>query len=248
MPIRAEHHPCFILHHRPYSESSLILDIFSLHYGRVSLMARGARSSRRRWSALLQPLRRLQLAWTLRAELGTLIGAEADGPPYRLSGRRLLSAFYLNELLLRLLHGHEPHPQLFADYADSLAGLAGPGDEERVLRLFEKRLLQALGYGLVLDHEAGSGSPVRAEADYYYHFDHGPEASKLGGRDALRVSGRTLLALYNEDYWDAQVAAESKRLLRGSIDSHLGVRALRSRELYRAYVQHRPAAGPRQPE
>jgi DNA repair protein RecO (recombination protein O) len=245
---RVDHHPCFVLHHRPYSETSLILDVFSLLYGRISIMAKGAKSGKRGLASILQPLRKLNLAWSIRSDMGTLTGAEADGPPYRLEGGRLLSAFYLNELLLRLLHGHEPHAELFHAYEDSLSGLAGGADEERVLRLFEKHLLQSLGYGLVLDHEAASGNPVAQGQGYYYHFDHGPETSKLDGRSAVRVSGRTLLALYNEDCWDREVAAEAKRLLRGSIDSHLGNRPLESRELYKAYAKYRPPVRPESPD
>jgi len=241
---RVDFHSCFVLHHRPYSETSLILDVFSLLHGRISIMAKGAKTGKHRLASLLQPLRKLDLAWSIRTEMGTLTGAEADGPPYRLEGGRQLSAFYLNELLLRLLHGHEPHAELFHAYEDSLDGLAGGVEEERVLRLFEKHLLQSLGYGLVLDHEAGSGNPVAPEQGYYYHFDHGPETSKLDGRSAVRVSGRTLLALYNEDCWNREVAAEAKWLLRGSIDSHLGNKPLESRELYKAYTKYRPPDRP----
>lgn len=245
---RVDYHPCFVLHHRPYSETSLILDVFSLLHGRLSIMAKGAKSGKRSPAPLLQPLRRLNLSWSIRSEMGTLTGVEADAPPYRLEGGRLLSAFYLNELLLRLLHGHESHAELFRAYEDSLEYLAGGAEEERVLRLFEKHLLQSLGYGLVLDHEADSGNPVAPERSYYYHFDHGPETSKLDSRSAVRVSGRTLLALYNEDCWDREVAAEAKRLLRGSIDSHLGSRPLESRELYKAYTKIRPPDRPETPD
>lgn len=244
MRTRVDFHSCFILHYRPYSETSLILDVFSLQHGRISIMARGAKTGKHRLASLLQPLRKLNLAWSIRSEMGTLTGAEADGPPYRLEGSRQLSAFYLNELLLRLLHGHEPHAELFHAYEHSLSGLAGGAEEERVLRLFEKHLLRSLGYGLVLDHEAGNGNPVVPERGYYYHFDHGPEARKLDDHRAVRVSGKTLLALYNEDRWDREVAAEAKRLLRGSIDSHLGNRPLESRELYKAYMKNRPPDRP----
>jgi len=236
---RIDYHPCFILHHRAWSETSLILDVFSLLHGRLSVMARGARSGRRGQAALLQPLRRLNLAWSGRSEMVTLTGAESAGDPWRLEGGRLLSAFYLNELLLRLLHRHEPHPELFQAYADSLDSLAGSDDEERVLRLFEKHLLRTLGYGLVLDHETRSGRPVHADQEYYYHFDHGPDTGKPAGGNAIQISGRTLLALYSEAPWDRDIARESKRLLCGIIDRHLENRPLQSRELYKAYMKNR---------
>lgn len=243
MSHRVDYHPCFVLHHRSWSETSLILDVFSLLHGRLSLMARGAKSGRRGQANLLQPLRRLNLAWSGRSEMGTLTGVEADAPPARLQGGRLLSAFYLNELLMRMLHRHEPHEDLFRAYEHSLLGLAGGDDQERVLRLFEKYLLQSLGYGLVLDHETASGRPVEADQYYNYHFDHGPDTGTLPAGNAVRVSGRTLLALYNETPWNAEIAREAKQLLCSIIDSHLDSRPLESRELYRAYVKYRSPGG-----
>lgn len=240
--MRTELHPCYILHHRPYRETSLLLDIFSLNHGRLGLVARGVKKGGSSRGALLQPLRRLNLSWSGRSDLGTLTGVEADGEPYRLPGRRLLPAFYLNELLLRLLHPYEPDPQLFNTYESCLTELAGTTDEERVLRMFEKRLLQTLGYGLVLDRETLTGHEIQSETVYYYHFDHGPDISKLSPHEAVRISGRTLLALNNEDLWDKEIARESKSLLRHIIDRHLDNRPLHSRELYKAYLKNRPPA------
>ncbi|MEJ2762020.1 MAG: DNA repair protein RecO [Gammaproteobacteria bacterium] len=242
MSARVDYLSCFILHHRPYSETSLILDVFSLLHGRLGIMAKGARAGRRGLASLLQPVRKLNLAWSGRSELVTLTGAEPDGAPYRLQGRRLLSAFYLNELLLRLLHRHEPHSDLFQAYEASLVSLAGDVDEERVLRLFEKHLLQSLGYGLILDHEARSGAPVVTDRNYYYYLEHGPEGDRLDAREAVQVSGKTLISLYNEDRWDRQIAREAKHLLRSIIDSRLDQRPLQSRELYKAYLNNRAGA------
>ena len=81
MGTRVDYHPCFILHHRPYSETSLILDVFSLLHGRISIMARGAKSGKRRQAPLLQPMRKLNLAWSIRSEMGTLTGVETNGQP-----------------------------------------------------------------------------------------------------------------------------------------------------------------------
>lgn len=240
--MRTDLHPCYILHHRPYRETSLLLDIFSLNHGRLGLVARGVKKGKRGRGAMLQPMRRLNLAWSGRSELGTLTGVEADGEPYRLSGQRLLPAFYLNELLLRLLHPYEPDPQLFNTYEICLSQLAGTDDEGRILRMFEKRLLQTLGYGLVLDRETLTGDKIHPETVYYYHFDHGPDISKLSSHDAVRISGRTLLALNNEDVWDEDIARESKSLLRNILDRHLDNRPLHSRELYKAYLKNRQPA------
>lgn len=239
--MRVALHPCYILHQRPFRESSLILEVFSLLHGRISLVARGARKGTRGKSAPLQPLRRLNLAWSGRAELCTLTGSEPDGVPPVLHGSRLLSAFYLNELLLRLLHRHEPHASLFHAYEAGLLQLGEAREEERVLRTFEKHLLEALGYGLVLDRETASGRPIEAEGEYYYHFDHGPDSSKLSSLDAVRVSGKTLLALHAGDRWDEVIAREAKSLFRPVIDRQLDNKPLHSRELYKAYLKNRAA-------
>ena len=141
--------PCYILHQRPYRETSLLLDAFSSEHGRVGLVARGVKRRGGR-PALLQPARRLNIAWSMRSELGTLTAVEASTPPARLAGTRLVSCFYMNELLVRTLHGHEAHPELFHRYEQALKGLDGGEPEDRVLRIFEKHLLKSLGYGLIL--------------------------------------------------------------------------------------------------
>lgn len=235
-------HPCYILHHRPYRETSLLLEVFSHEHGRIGVVARGVKRGKRGQAAILQPLRRLSLSWSGRSELGTLTGAEPEGEPHRLANGRLLAAFYLNELLLRLLHPMEPDPRLFETYETCLSRMAAACDEERELRMFEKRLLQSLGYGLVLDRETLTGNQIRSDIIYYYHFEHGPDAGKLSAHDAVRISGRTLLALYSEDVWDVDIAREAKSLLRPIIDRHLDNRPLHSRELYRAYLKNRAPA------
>ncbi len=104
--------PAYVLHHRPYRDSSLILDVLSAAYGRVALVARGARRPKSRLHGVLQPFQPLLASWSLRGEMGTLTAAEARAGG-GLRGRALISGFYVNELLLRLLHRHDPHPQLF---------------------------------------------------------------------------------------------------------------------------------------
>jgi DNA repair protein RecO (recombination protein O) len=152
--------PAFILHHYPYRDSSLLLEVFARGYGRVGLVARGARSARARWRGQLENFRPLLLSWSLRGELGTLTGLELPAVTGVPAGRRLLSAYYLNELILRLLARHDPHPEVFDAYAEAIRDIDVA--EEPALRIFEKRLLQALGYGLLLGHEADTGARPRA--------------------------------------------------------------------------------------
>lgn len=237
--MKTEIHPGYILHSRPYRETSLILEVFSSCYGRISLVARGVKGNRRNQSLLLQPARKLNLAWTMRSELGTLTTVEDCGLRYELAGTRLVSCFYMNELLIRMLHRHETHPELYSNYESSMLQLEAGTAEDRVLRVFEKRLLNTLGYGLMLGHEALTGTPVDAGQSYFYQDDLGPVLTRQQQTNGVDISGRTLLALDREDTWDEIIARESKSLFRHVLAAHTGDRPLGSRELYRAYLKNK---------
>ena len=230
--MRAELNPCYILHSRNFRETSLLLDVFSRRYGRLSLVAKGARRQKSDKRALLQPGRKINIAWTMRRELGTLTGAEPchGVTPHGAGG--LLTVFYVNELLVRLLHRHEPHPQLFDAYAEALDRLADSATEQVTLRLFEKRLLEALGYGLALVADT-EGNAIRPDRDYNYLPEQGPAPGVAPDPGALKISGRTLLALAEENLGDEVILAEAKQLMRKVLGGLLGDRPLASRELYR---------------
>ncbi len=236
--MKVDLHPCFILHQRAYRETSLILDVFSSGFGRVSVVARGAKRGKNSQSLLLQPARTLNLAWSMRSEMGTLSAVEQVGPAYALSGRRLFSCFYLNELLIRMLHKHESHPELFHKYEQALIQLQGTQSEDRVLRIFEKYLLKSLGYGLILDQDMTTGQAINDQTGYYYQIGAGPQSDKPVHEANIGISGRTLRALNSEDCWDDQIAREAKRLFRAILDNYTGDRPLASRELYKSYLQN----------
>ena len=143
----------FVLHQRPYRNTSQIVECITASHGRVGLVARGSRAGRGARRALLQPFSPLRLSWTRRGELGTLTDVEADGPSAALAGESLLAAYYANELLLRLLARGDPNDSIHSCYSDCLSHLAASSNVPRALRLFELRLLRALGYGLELDHD-----------------------------------------------------------------------------------------------
>lgn len=237
--------PGFVLHTRPYRNTSLIADTFTPDYGIVAVVARGARRRQSRLRGLIQPFRPLLLSWYGRGELMTLTAAEDRGAPFWYRGYALASAFYLNELLMRLVHRHDPHAELFSHYRRALAQLAQldttvgaePGAAlQRVLRLYEKYLLQTLGFGLTLDREAHGGAPIRAEMQYHYYHDAGPvPAGVEAAGHTVTVSGRTLLALANDELNDPQVLQEAKRLLRRLLEGHLGTKPLGSRALIEVY-------------
>jgi DNA repair protein RecO (recombination protein O) len=230
---RVQLQPGFVLHQRPYRESSALLEIFSRDYGRVGLVARGVRAAKSRQRGELQPFRPLRLSWSLRGELGTLTGAESDGATAPLQGAALYSAFYLNELLVRLLARQDPHPQLFDFYRDSLQRLTGADSVEPVLRLFEKRLLEEIGYGMLLDYDAHHDRPVQAGGWYDYHLESGPVAVAGADSAGFVFAGSSLLALARDELDEPQVLEDAKRLMRAALRLYLGDKPLRSRELFR---------------
>ena len=234
--MRAALHPCYILHQRPYRETSLILEILSREYGKLALVAKGVKKGRRNQRALMQPNQKLNLAWVARGEMGTLTDIEAIGTNLNLKGSNLLAAYYINELLLRLLHSHEPHCELFDAYDSALRKLSAGTNEQPILRVFEKQLLESLGYGLVLDHDVISGEPINSSSIYFYQLDSGPAASPESRDDKISISGTTLIALARNNIVEEQQLKEAKRLTRQVLKTHLGNRPLASRELFRKYL------------
>ncbi len=224
--------PTYILHRKPYRDTSLLLEAFAAEYGRIGLVARGARSAKSSVKGLLQPFQPLLLSWSGRGELRTLIAAEAGGRPAFFQGAALAAGFYLNELMLRLLARHDPHPELFEAY-DRTVGALARSPAEWSLRLFERDLLQALGYGLLLTHTADDGEPVRPDAHYCYHLESGPVAvGSTGG--GLPIKGTTLLALGSGGPEPAAAGLiEAKQLMRAALRIYLGDRPLASRSLFR---------------
>lgn len=226
--------PAYLLHQRPYRETSVLLEAFSEIHGRVALVARGVRSPKSRQRGELQPFRSLRLSWTARGELGTLTAVEADGPLCSFRGTALYSAFYLNELLLRLLARHDPHPEIYKVYQTCLQNFAHGSELEPVLRVFEKRLLQELGYGLPLDYEIEMGAPVQPDRYYDYRLESGPVISRGEAVQGFIFKGSSLLALSQERLITAEALRDARRLMRAALSLYLGNKPLKSRELFRS--------------
>ena len=212
----------YLLHRRPYRESSALLEAFTRDHGRIALIARGARRPRSALRCALDPFVLLLLSWSGRGEVATLRSAERQQLPLRMQAERLVSGLYLNELLMRLTHRHDPHPELFDAYGRALIALAGEDDPQSTLRVFEKRMLEAIGYGMLLDHEAESGLPVVREQRYAYRADRGPGPATESSNDSVEVSGATLLSLAREEALDETTRREAKRLMRFVLRIHLG--------------------------
>ncbi len=232
--MRVSLQPAWVLHARPYRDTSLLLEIFTAEHGRESLVARGARSQRRRrggnQAALLQPFVPLLVSWVGRGELHTLTACEAAAAGPQLRGERLFSGLYLNELLLRLLHRHDPHPRLFASYAGTLGRLAEAPALDAVLRRFELDLLDELGYGFALDSDGLSGEALQAQHCYRFDTEHG--LVRTAASQAGALPGGDLLQIAAGDF-SGDARSTARRLLRAALASHLGPEPLRSRALFR---------------
>jgi len=224
--------PAYILHSRPYRESSLLLEALSRDYGRVGLVARGARAAKSRWKNMLQPFRPLLLSWTQKGELGTLTGAEQVASPPALTGETLFCGLYANELMTRFLQRSDPHPAMFDHYQALLSQLAAGCDPQPLLRVFEKRLLESCGFGLQLEYEHGTEYPISADAWYLYMPESGPiRQQRERGSDENLILGSTLLALKSEQIEQHQLK-ELKQLMRRLIRNHLGDRPIASQALF----------------
>ena len=230
---RVDLDPAFVLHTRSWRETSLLVEALSRNHGRLGLIARGARRPKSAVRGLLQPFTPLLLSWRGRGELATLTGAESDGAAQPLAGSAAIVGFYVNELVLRFLHRHDPEPVLFGHYRAALGAIAHAEDPEPALRIFEKRLLQAAGYALELEREARSGRAIEPDGRYRYTAGAGPEPWSDETGPGVCVSGSTLLALARETLAERRALREAKRLLRSVIDEHCGGRALASRALWR---------------
>lgn len=223
--------PAYVLHRRPYRDSSLLLECFSREYGRVGLVARGGRG---RLAGVLQPFAPLLLSWTGGGELKTLTQAEPDGYADPPQGAALAAAFYLNELLLRACARLDAHPAVYEAYRRAVATLTGSVGDEPALRRFERDLLAELGYGLLLEHDV-DGAAIDPVARYHYQSERGAIRAPDGD-----LPGAALLALREDTLGEPAHLLACKRLLRAQLAWHFGDKPLKSRALYRALAGRTP--------
>jgi DNA repair protein RecO (recombination protein O) len=236
---RVDGQAAWVLHLHPYSETSLVVDVFTRDHGRVPLLARGARRPRSAMRGMLMSFQPLELGWFGGGEVKTLAKVEWLGGMPLLGGRCLLLGYYLNELLLKMLPREDAHAALFDAYAAALQALAEGAADAPELRRFEKTLLKELGYGLTLDVDVESGRPVVPDAHYAFLLERGPVARPgVGAGDTAiddqgsALSGKTLLDMAADDYSDPRTRIESRRLMRLLISHHLGGKSLQSRRVF----------------
>lgn len=232
---RIELEPAWVLHARPYSDTSLLVEVFSASHGRLGLIARGARAPKSRLKPLLQVLQPLLLSWRDAGELATLTAAEAAGAPLPLAGESLFCAWYANELLMKLLPRRDAHPVLFAAYARLLQRLAH--DAASGLRAFERLLLDELGYGLVLPDALPPGGR------YVFEPGLGLRPARASDDPRSHLLAESLAALRDDALGTPAQHRDALRLLRAALQPLLQGRVIESARLLRALRELEAEAG-----
>jgi DNA repair protein RecO (recombination protein O) len=227
--------PGYVLHHRPWRDTSRILEVLTREHGRLTLFARGVRGPHAKLAAVLQPFQPLLLSFSGRGEAAQLTGAERAEHCAALPADCLLATFYLNELLLKLTTRHDPLPALFDHYHGTLERLRAGAALEPVLRVFEKRLLELLGYGLDLATEALSGRPIRPQQFYQFRPSAGLVAA--GGAKSGALRGDSLLALAAEQPAGERALEDARHLLKAALAACLEGRPLATRAVAKAMLR-----------
>jgi len=233
-PVEREHRvtnqPAFVLHSYPYKETSLIVEVFARDYGRVPLMAKGAKRPHSQLRGVLQTFQPLQVAWTGKSEVRTMVSAEWVGGLRPLERSALLCGFYLNELLVKLLARDDPHAALFDHYVAALNQLAHDEPPAIVLRKFELSLLKETGVAGNISAVAATGQAVLAEQLYVIDPERGAREAMVSDTMPV-VNGKTLLDMEAGDYSDTATQQQSKFLMRHLLSHHLNGLTLNTRQI-----------------
>lgn len=228
--LRLSGEPAFVLHRRQYSESSLLLELYTAGQGRIGVLARGARGHQSALPALLQPFQPLRIDGAGRGELLRLVAADIAGPAIPLAGQAALAGLYVNELMVRLCPRADPHPRLFGRYEQVMRRIADPSSMAWELRRFERDLLEELGYGGDYVHDA-AGAPIEGGLRYRLEA-HSGLFGIAEGEDG--ISGSALLALALDQSPSVAELRELRKVLRQLIAAQLDGEPLKSWALWSA--------------
>lgn len=229
-PLRVLAQPGFVLHSYPYKETSLIVDVFTRQYGRIALLAKGAKRPHSQLRGALQTFQPLTLSWTGKSDLQTLTAAEWVGGMLPLEKSALLCGFYLNEIIVKLLQRDDPQPLLFDAYVATINQLAHGEPATIVLRKFELNLLKSAGVVGDLTFCTQQRTKVDADVIYVVDPDIGARPS-LETEQGVKVHGKTLLDMHSADYSDARTQSQSKLLMRFLLAHHLHGATINTRQI-----------------
>ena len=229
-----ENEPVFIIHQRPYSETSQILNLFSKNFGRVDVIAKGSKRPKSKFRSFMQPFMPLNASWSGRSQLKTLRNIEAFQQHQSLiEADHFLSALYMNELILNFLSNADPYPNLFDIYHEALKQFNFSDEHEPLLRIFEIRLLEEIGYAINFQTEALN--PKEIESHQYYRYE--PEQGfHLLSKDSQikKYSGKQIKSIEKMDFSERDTLLTAKKLTRETIQFHLDGKELMTKKMYRS--------------
>jgi len=229
--MRVSNEQCYVLHSIPYSESSLIVNLFSENYGRVSVLAKGARRLKSQFRGLIRPFVLLKGGWKGKGNVPVLVALSSEKGNSQIASQTYYCCTYLNELIMRLLADRDPHRDLFSIYASTLNSLIVEASEPfTALRIFEKNLLQQLGYELVLKTESDRKTPIREDRYYIYDLNNGPIPSSAD--DPASFSGGVLIAIRQENFATERTKFECRKFMKSTLAHYLDGRRVHSRDIY----------------
>ena len=234
---RKELEPAYVIHRRAYSDTSMIVELFTPAYGRVSVLARGVKRGKAQKSLLLQPFRSLHVSWTGRGELPVLTAAEEAGNALHLQGEALACGYYINELIYHLVPKFEAAQTLFTHYWPTVCACDELEQRDRNLRYFEVALLEQLGLAPTLGQDILTGESIDVHRRYCYRVPDGPVAYENAEGIGVEISGSTLLDIAAMNFTSAQTQSESKKLTRALLHYHLDGKEILSRALFKSFSQ-----------
>ncbi len=232
--MRVRNEECFILRTIPILESSLIVDVLTYNYGRRSLMAKGARRMKSQFRGYVRPFQLSRVGWIGKNETPTMTSLVHKAGALAINGRRMYCSYYLNELIIRFVRQATPQPKLFMAYQEALERLIDQESEFDTLRVFEKNMLRALGYGLTLLTEADGSTPVRRDRLYRFDYESGPIPATQSTEDS--VAGGVLIAIAEENFDSAAIRQECRLFLKRAIEYYCEGKTDRSREVFRQTI------------
>jgi|OM-RGC.v1.010254855 DNA repair protein RecO (recombination protein O) len=247
--VRVDLTPVIVLHRRAWRDTSFIVEAFSREYGRIGLVAKGARRPKSRWRGLLEPLAVLQLSWSGRGELYTLTDVDTVRR-HTLAGNALMAGFYASELVMRLTARDDPHAAIHDSLDALLAALDNGAPAVVALRFFERDLLDELGYGVPLDITSDTGEPVDAALEYVYAPELGLRLRSVSvGEDEVAIPGSALHGLVNGRFAGRADVHAARVLMQTAIAPHLGTQPLKSVQTLKAMQAFKAsAAAPAEPD
>ena len=230
-----EGEPAYLIHQRPYSETSQIINLFSRHYGRVDVIAKGSKRPKSKFKSFLQPFSPILVSWSGRSQLKTLRSVDISSRKQpNVTGKHLMSAFYLNELILNFLTTADPYPDLFDTYSLAIENLSNADSSEIILREFEIELLTEIGYAINFQTEAMSSKKIEPNQSYRFIAEEGFVSSiASSARDAL-IKGSVIHAIDQRDFSDPETLRTAKRIARESIKYHLSGKELNTKKVVKS--------------